>query len=84
MTESYEENLSRLEGIVTRLEKGDLPLEESLLVFEEGMKLAQECSRTLSQVEQKIKKLVESPLGGPELEEIEPEEVGRREYDPSQ
>ena len=54
----FEEAIKRLEEIVQDLEKGDLPLEESLKVFEEGMNLVKFCSEKLEEVEQKVTKLV--------------------------
>ena len=44
-TLSFEESMQRLEVIVQRLERGDVPLEESLALFEEGSGLIAQCSR---------------------------------------
>lgn len=52
---TYEDAAARLETIVARLESGDLPLEESLALFEEGSKLTAFCYDTLKNAEQKIK-----------------------------
>lgn len=57
---SYESNLERLRQVVERLEKGALSLEDSLQLFEEGMKLSQSCDRQLSSVEERVKVLVSS------------------------
>jgi len=54
----FEEAMKRLEEISRDLEDGDLPLEESLKVFEEGMGLIRFCSEKLEEVEQKVSKLV--------------------------
>ena len=60
---SFEEALSRLEQIVQQLEKGTLPLEESLAQFEEGMRLSKICGDKLAEVESKIEILVKRPDG---------------------
>ena len=54
----FEKKLSRLEEIVQKMEKGELPLEQSLKLFEEGIKLSRECHVQLNQAEEKVKKLV--------------------------
>ena len=51
---SFEESLKRLEEIVKHLERGDLPLEDSLSLFEEGTKLIHSCSTMLEAAEQKV------------------------------
>ena len=51
---NYEQSVSRLEEIVELLENGELPLEESMKIFEEGTKLSAECYGMLSKAEQKI------------------------------
>jgi exodeoxyribonuclease VII small subunit len=55
---TFETSIKRLEEIVHDLEKGDLPLEDSLKVFEEGMSLIKFCSKKLEEVEQKVTMLV--------------------------
>ena len=55
---NFEKAMSELESIVTLLEKGDLPLEESLKQFEQGILLARHCQNTLSKAEQKIETLI--------------------------
>lgn len=54
---SFEESLNRLDEIVRHLEKGDLPLSESLSLFEEGTGLISSCSRMLDEAEQQVVKL---------------------------
>ena len=54
----FEKKLNRLEDIVQKMEKGELPLEESLKLFEEGIKLSRECHTQLNEAEVKVKKLV--------------------------
>lgn len=58
---SFEQSLSRLEEIVKHLEKGDLPLNESLSLFEEGTGLISSCSKMLDEAEQKVVKLRKGP-----------------------
>ncbi len=54
----FEKKLSRLEEIVQKMEKGDLGLEDSLKLFEEGVKLSRECQTQLGKAEAQVKKLV--------------------------
>lgn len=54
---SFEEAAARLDEIVKHLETGDMPLSESLKMFEEGTKLINECSAQLDEAEQKVVKL---------------------------
>jgi exodeoxyribonuclease VII small subunit len=54
----FEECLRRLEEIVEELEKGDIPLERSLALFEEGMKLSQTCKGELEAAEGKVEILL--------------------------
>ncbi|MDZ4661202.1 MAG: exodeoxyribonuclease VII small subunit [Pseudomonadota bacterium] len=55
---NFEKKLSRLEDIVSSMEKGSLPLEESLKLFEEGVKLSRDCHSQLNEAEQKVKLLL--------------------------
>lgn len=54
----FEKKLGRLEEIVQKMEKGELALEESLKLFEEGVKLSRECHTRLNEAEAKVKLLV--------------------------
>ena len=65
---SFEEALSELELRVRRLDSGELPLEEALQVFEEGVKLQQECQDLLDTAEQQIVELTRGPDGPEESE----------------
>ena len=56
---SFEEAMSRLEAIVSQLEHGDVPLEQAIELFQQGMKLSQLCGQKLEQVERKIEMIVE-------------------------
>ena len=53
----FEQSITELETIVGQLEKGELPLEDSLKQFEKGIQLAQKCQTILTQAEQKIEML---------------------------
>lgn len=55
---SFEQGLGRLEGIVQRLEDGELSLEESLKLFEEGVQLSQSCRKQLQDAEAKVEILL--------------------------
>ncbi len=55
---SYEDSLKRLEEIVQRLESGQLSLDESLRLFEEGTQLTKVCQKRLTEAELRIEKLV--------------------------
>ena len=59
----FEDCLARLEQIVSALEAGNLPLEESLTIFEEGVALARHCSRYLDEAERRIEVLVRDDAG---------------------
>jgi exodeoxyribonuclease VII small subunit len=59
----FEDAMKRLEEIVKSLESGDLPLEESLKVFAEGMELAKYCSKKLEEAEKKVTVLIEEGAG---------------------
>lgn len=63
---SFEESISRLDEIVRHLEKGDLPLNESLGLYEEGTGLVKACSKMLDEAEQKVVKLRKGPDRSPE------------------
>ena len=60
---SFEESLKKLETIVDKLEKGDLPLEESLKLFEEGVGLSTACKQELDAAEGKVEMLVKQRDG---------------------
>ncbi len=57
-TVKFEEALARLEAIVAELERGELPLEDSMRVFEEGIKLSKVCLKMLEEAERKVEVLV--------------------------
>ena len=59
----FEDALAELEGLVQRLEKGELPLEDSLAAFERGIALVRSLSQRLSEVEQRVEILLKSEAG---------------------
>jgi len=82
---SFEQDLERLESIVTALEEGGLPLDDSLKRFEEGIKLARRCEKTLSEAEKKIEILTKNAQGNLEaapFDETSEELENRRTADP--
>lgn len=68
----FEQALAALEQIVTQMESGDLPLEQSLVAYEQGVKLAQVCQQRLDQVEQQVH-VLQGQLMRP-LAEIDPDQ----------
>ena len=63
---NFEQSLARLEEIVGHLEKGDMPLNDSLKLFEEGTALLSSCNKMLDDAEQKVVKLKKGPDRAPE------------------
>ncbi|MDA8404559.1 MAG: exodeoxyribonuclease VII small subunit [Desulfobacteraceae bacterium] len=60
---TFEESMKQLEQIVKELEDGDLPLEEALKKFEEGVALSKFCSQKLDETEKKVSILLKEPNG---------------------
>jgi exodeoxyribonuclease VII small subunit len=60
---TFEEVLSQLEALVARLEAGDLPLEEALRAFEEGVRLTRLCAARLEDAERRVHLLTRTPEG---------------------
>ena len=56
---SFEEQLRSLEGVVEKLERGDLPLEESLALFEQGVGLSEACKKELDAAEGRVQVLLQ-------------------------
>jgi exodeoxyribonuclease VII small subunit len=65
---TFEESLKKLESIVDQLEKGDLPLEESLKLFEEGVGLSAVCKQELDAAEGKVQLLIKQRDGAMKTE----------------
>lgn len=63
---SFEQSMARLDEIVRHLEKGDMPLNDSLALFEEGTALIRSCEELLDEAEQKVVKLRKGPDREPE------------------
>ncbi len=67
---SFEDSLTELETRVRRLESGDLPLEDALKVFEEGIALTRECHEKLDGAEERITELTRGSSGSLEEKEL--------------
>ena len=63
--EKFEDTLHKLEKVVARLEDGDLPLEESLKLFEEGVRLSRFCEQRLDEAEKRVEILLKDKEGVP-------------------
>jgi len=61
--EKFEDALNKLEKIVSKLEEGDIPLEESLKLFEEGIRLSRFCNQKLDETEKKVEILLKGKNG---------------------
>ena len=59
----FEKAMTRLESIVEELERGDLNIDKSLEIFEEGIKMSRVCSKKLNEAEAKIEKLTKGKKG---------------------
>lgn len=70
---SFEETLRKLEQIVNQLEGGDVPLEDSLRLYEEGIELSKTCAQRLARAEVKLKRLGKDLEGSFTLLDEEPE-----------
>ncbi len=80
--QTFETSLKELERIVRRLEDGDLALEDSLKLFEDGVKLSRECQARLDQAERRIEVLLKDENGNPQLEIIKTEDSREAEREP--
>ena len=68
--QSFEQNMARLEQIVRAMERGDVALEESLKLFQEGTELVRSCSKLLDDAQLQVKKIMTAPDGSPVEEEF--------------
>jgi len=73
MEKPFETSLTELEAIVAKLENGDLPLEESLDLFEKGIKLSRECRDRLAKAERRIEVLLKDADGNLSANEMPPQ-----------
>ena len=71
---SFEQNMARLEQIVRAMERGDVALEESLKLFQEGTELVRSCSKLLDDAQLQVKKIMTAPDGSP-VEEDFPHDI---------
>ena len=67
---SFEENMQRLEQIVRAMERGEVALEESLKLFQEGTQLVQSCGKLLDEAELQVKKIATAADGSPVEEDF--------------
>lgn len=67
---SFEQNMARLEQIVRAMERGDVALEESLKLFQEGTELVRNCNKLLDEAQLQVKMIMTAPDGTPVEEEF--------------
>ena len=67
---SFESNMQRLEQIVRAMERGDVPLEESLKLFQEGTELVRNCNELLDNAQLQVKMIMTAPDGSPREEDF--------------
>ena len=70
--ERFEDCLNKLEKIVSKLEEGEIPLEESLKLFEEGIRLSRVCSHKLDEAEKRVEILLKGKHEDLETERFDP------------
>lgn len=70
---TFEESMARLEQIVRAMERGDVALEESLKLFQEGTELVRSCQKLLDDVQLQVKKIMTAPDGSPVEEDFQDE-----------
>jgi exodeoxyribonuclease VII small subunit len=75
MERSFETLLGDLEKIVAKLEAGDLPLEKSLELFEQGIKLSRECRERLTKAERRIEVLMKDSNGDLKTVDLEVDDM---------
>ena len=67
---TFEQSMQRLEQIVRAMERGDVPLEESLKLFQEGTELVRTCNELLENAQLQVKKIMTAPDGSPVEEDF--------------
>lgn len=70
---SFEESMTRLEQIVRSMERGDVALEESLKLFQDGTELVKDCQKLLEEAQLQVKKIMTAPDGSPVEEAFQDE-----------
>ena len=70
---TFEESMARLEQIVRAMERGDVALEESLKLFQEGTELVRSCQKILDNAQLHVKKIMTAPDGSPVEEDFHDE-----------
>lgn len=70
---TFEQSMIRLEQIVRAMERGDVALEESLKLFQEGTELVRSCQKLLDEAQLQVKKIMTAPDGSPVEEEFRDE-----------
>ena len=73
--QTFESNMARLEQIVRAMERGDVALEESLKLFQEGTELIRTCGKLLDDAELQVKKILADASGAPVEEDFTDGEV---------
>jgi exodeoxyribonuclease VII small subunit len=76
---TFEEQLTALEAVVERLERGELSLDDSVRLFEEGVRLSGACKKQLEEAEGRIQMLVEQGSGEAKVVTLEVEQSETRE-----
>ncbi len=66
--QTFEASMARLEQIVRAMERGDVALEESLKLFQEGTELVRSCQKLLDEAQLQVKKITAGPDGSPQEE----------------
>ena len=77
--QSFESSLAALERVVRELERGELPLERSLELFEQGVRLSRECQERLNEAERRIEVLLADGEGRTSLSAFDADELGSAE-----
>lgn len=67
---SFEASMARLEQIVRSMERGDVALEESLKMFQEGTELVRNCQKLLDDAQMQVKMIMTAPVGSPVEEDF--------------
>jgi len=80
---NFESAMDRLEKIVEQMESGELPLEDLIVRYEEGMNLVKICQERLASAEQKIEIITRNSAGKPAVKDFEPTAESRSETQPA-